>query len=207
MFASGLKMSTKVFCVGFQKTGTSSIGAALGILGHRVHNGFRFNQPGKVQIEPPVSLAKLADIALPMVPRFSAFQDNPWCLLYRELDEAFPGSRFILTRRARRDWYQSLLRHFGETESAMFQFIYGCNTAASAPPEHFLAHYDAHNQAVLRHFRARPNDLLVLDLETANWDPLCAFLQCRKPVFRAYPHRNAAPERERRRARKIRFGL
>lgn len=200
-------MPTKVFCIGFQKTGTSSIGAALSVLGYRVHNGFRFNQPGKVQIEPPVSLAKLADIALPVVPRFSAFQDNPWCLLFRELDEAFPGSRFILTRRARRDWYQSLRRHFHETDSAMFQFIYDCDTATSAPSEHFLARYDAHNQAVLTHFRKRPSDLLVLDLETADWAPICAFLQCRRPVLRPYPHRNAAPVRERRRARKIRFGL
>ena len=200
-------MRSKVFCIGFQKTGTSSVGAALSILGYRVHNGFRFNQPGKVEIASPVTLTKFADIALPLVPHYSAFQDNPWCLLFRELDEAFPGSQFILTRRARRDWHESLFRHFHETDSAMFQFIYGCETAASAPPEHFLARYDAHNQAVLTHFRERPNDLLVLDLETADWDPLCAFLGRRKPILRRYPHRNSAPRRERRQGRKIRFGL
>lgn len=200
-------MSNKVFCIGFQKTGTSSLGTALSVLGYRVHSGFRFNQPGKVQIAPPVSLGKLADIALPIVPRFSAFQDNPWCLLYRELDEAFPGSLFILTRRARQNWYLSLLRHFRETDSAMFEFIYGCETAACRPPEHYLARYDAHNQAVLEYFKDRPEALLVFDLEKADSDPLCTFLARRKPILRPYPHRNAAPVRERRHARKIRFGL
>lgn len=200
-------MHSKVFCIGFQKTGTSSIGAALRILGYRVHNGFRFNQPGKVKVEPPVSLAKLADIALPLVPKFSGFQDNPWCLLFRELDAAFPGSRFILTRRAPDKWADSLYRHFRETDSAMFRFIYGCDTAAARPRGHYLERYEAHNQAVLSYFKNRPSDLLILDLETANWDPLCAFLGHRKPLLRAYPHRNAAPVRERRRARKVRLGL
>jgi hypothetical protein len=195
-------MHPKVFCIGFQKTGTSSLGAALRALGYRVHKGFRFNLPGKVQIPEPVTLSALAKVALPMVEDYSAFEDNPWCLLYRELDAAYPGSKFILTRRSMHAWADSLVRHFRGERDPMFRFIYGCNDALAEPRRHYLDIYHQHNDAVLSYFSSRPDDLLVFDLESANWADLCAFLGRRKPLFRPYPHRNAAAERERRAALK-----
>ena len=145
-------MRPKVFCVGFQKTGTSSLGAALRMLGYRVHKGFRFNLPGKVQIPAPVTRKALAEIALPLAARFSAFEDKPWCLLFRELDAAYPGSKFILTRRNPNAWANSLMRHFHGHDDPMFRFIYGCEDALAAPRQHYLDIYDQHNQAVLAHF-------------------------------------------------------
>ncbi len=45
----------------------------------------------------------IADRAHPMafklVEQYDAFQDNPWPMLYRELDRTFAGSKFILTVR------------------------------------------------------------------------------------------------------------
>jgi len=194
-------MPQKVFCIGYQKTGTSSIGAALKALGYRVHRGFRFNLPGKVQIPEPVTLSKLADIALPLAKSYSAFEDNPWCLLYRELDAAYPGSRFILTQRRSDAWVESLIKHFRETDSPGFKFLYGCNNALERPKQHFIDIYERHNQSVLDYFKHRPEDLLVFPLEQADWGPICTFLGRRKPVFRAYPHRNSAESRMARRPR------
>lgn len=190
-------MRRKVFCVGFQKTGTSSIGAALRILGYRVHKGFRFNLPNKVTIPEPVTLNKLAAIAVPTAASYSAFEDNPWCLLFRELDRAYPGSQFILTRRAPEAWADSLIRHFQHGDYPTFRFIYGCQNALEQTRAHFIATYERHNRAVLDHFKDRPEDLLAFDLENADWEQLCSFLGRRKPLFRAYPHRNRADQRER----------
>ncbi|MEM6556272.1 MAG: sulfotransferase family protein [Pseudomonadota bacterium] len=188
-------MREKVFCVGFQKTGTSSMGTALRILGYRVHKGFRFNLPGKVQIPEPVTQAKLAKVALPLARAYTAFEDNPWCLLYRELDAAYPGSKFILTRRRPEDWVDSLIRHFRDAHNPTLRYIYGCDSASVRPPQHYTEIYEAHNRAVLTYFKDRPQDLLVFDLETADWDTLCDFLDRRRPRFRRYPHRNATETR------------
>lgn len=195
-------MQPKVFCVGFQKTGTSSLGAALRILGYRVHKGFRFNIPGKVQIPEPVTQQKLAEIALPVAEKYTAFEDNPWCFLFRELDAAYPGSQFILTRRAPEAWADSMLRHFQDLNNPTFRYIYGVNNALVRPRRHYIDTYERHNQAVVDYFKDRPEDLLIQDLEHADWEPLCLFLERRKPIFRAYPHRNAASHRERKLARK-----
>ena len=195
-------MRLKVFCVGFQKTGTSSLGAALRMLGYRVHAGFQFNRPGKIQIPEPVTQEKLAEIALALAPKYSAFEDNPWCLLFRELDAAFPGSLFILTRREPEAWADSLIRHFHDEENPTLRLIYGVYNALVRPRQHYIDIYERHNHAVLDHFKDRPDDLLILDLERVDWDPLCTFLDRRKPLFRRYPHRNAAATRERRSARK-----
>ncbi|MBI1357416.1 MAG: hypothetical protein GC160_24005 [Acidobacteria bacterium] len=81
----------KVFCIGFQKTGTTSLGYALSLLGYRVAGMFdvmTFNSKDE-------TLAK----AIQLGRRYDAFQDNPWPILYRELDQAFPSAKFILTVR------------------------------------------------------------------------------------------------------------
>ena len=204
VYAGGSTMKQKVFGVGFQKTGTSSLGKALQILGYKVHGGFRVNLPGKIQIDTPVTLEKLATVAMPIVPRFSAFEDNPWCLLYRELDHAYPGSKFILTTRDPASWIRSVVRHFGETTSPIMEIAYGTHLPPKGNEAEYIAAYQAHNRAVKDYFADRPDDLLVFDLETAGWPKLCEFLDRREPRLRAYPVRNRAEQRERNAQRKAR---
>ena len=57
-------------------------------------------------------------MAYAMVEQFDAFEDNPWPLLYRELDERFPGSKFILTRRPTENWINSQVKDFATTGNA-----------------------------------------------------------------------------------------
>ena len=80
----------KVFCIGFHKTGTTSLELALKKLGYRVTGSFGTKDPDIAE--------KVHEMAYAMVPEYDAFEDNPWPILYRELDERFPGSKFILTR-------------------------------------------------------------------------------------------------------------
>lgn len=189
----------KVFGIGFHKTGTTSLGRALRILGYRIQKGFNFNRPGKrVVIEPPVTLEKVRDVAFRMVPRYSAFEDNPWPLLFRDLDAAFPGSRFILTTRDADRWIRSAARYFGTKTNGMFELIYGRKKFCLAGnEEHARARFERHNREVLEHFSGREQDLLVWKLEAeANWETLCGFLDC--PIPRAaFPHgKNSAAARQ-----------
>lgn len=180
----------KIFCVGFHKTGTTSFGRALRTLGFRVRKGMNFNRPGKrIVIPEPVTLEKVEEVALRLVPRYAAFEDNPWPLMFRRLDEEYPGSRFILTRRESASWIRSAANYFGTKTNPMFDLIYGRRDFCIAGnEEEAVARYERHNADVLEHFRGRGEDLLIWDLASAqSWDRLCDFLEC--PVPRQpFPH-------------------
>jgi Sulfotransferase domain len=180
----------KIFGIGFHKTGTTSLGRALRDLGFRVHKGFSINMPGKrVRIPEPVTLAKIQDVALPIVPYYSAFQDNPWPLLFDELDRLWPGSRFVLTTRDPERWYRSAARFHNGRKSRMLDFIYGQRDLKIAENKELcLRRFNAHNEKVKAYFKDRPDDLLCWDLEAEpNWYKLCAFLDVPVPA-RDFPH-------------------
>ena len=96
-------MRPKVFCVGFHKTGTKTLAAALRLLGYRVTGP---NWTKEVDIATTASSRAMA-----LVDQFDAFQDNPWPLLYRELDTRCPESKFILTTRDADRWITSVSRY------------------------------------------------------------------------------------------------
>jgi uncharacterized membrane protein YkvA (DUF1232 family) len=188
----------KVFGIGFQKTATSSLDAAFRILGYDTDNGVFINVADKTQslwIEPPLTADNVLAAVLPIAERREAFSDNPWPLLFRELDARFPGSKFLLTVRQPQAWIGSMVRHFDDRPSDMLQWIYGVPCVAGNEPR-CLEIYEAHNSAVRAHFASRPGDLLEIDvLNSPDWTAPCAFLS--KPIPDApFPHENAAERRE-----------
>lgn len=104
-------MKSKVFCIGFHKTGTTSMAVALRQLGYRVTGPNGINDPN---IEKNV-----ISMAYSLAEDFDAFQDNPWPILYKELDARFQGSKFILTLRSPGSWIKSQVNHFGKMETPM----------------------------------------------------------------------------------------
>ena len=76
-------MKQKVFCIGFHKTGTTSLELALKRLGYRVTGSFGTKDPDIAN--------KVHEKAYAMVAKFDAFEDNPWPILYKELDQRFPA--------------------------------------------------------------------------------------------------------------------
>ncbi|MEZ4722409.1 MAG: sulfotransferase, partial [Flavobacteriales bacterium] len=109
--------STKVFCIGFMKTGTTTMNRALSELGYRVSNkSWRLLMPiVKNDWEKVAEHAELWD----------ALEDNPIPLIYRELDEMFPKSKFILTKRDPEEWYRSVSYHIGDLRSPMHEWLFG----------------------------------------------------------------------------------
>ncbi len=171
----------KVFGVGFHKTGTTSLGKAFKLLGLRTcgaHTGLA-GELAAGRLEGALALAE----------RHDAFEDNPWPLLFRELDQHFPGSRFVLTVRDPDDWLRSVLRHFGARRSAMRRYIYG----HGAPLNHEVTYRERllrHQREVLEYFAPRPSDLLVMDLRAGHgWEQLCPFLRLPIPTA-PFPHLN-----------------
>ena len=175
----------KVFCIGFHKTGTTSLEVALQKLGYRVTGSFGTKDPDIADKVYEMAYAKVAD--------YDAFEDNPWPILYRELDERFPGSKFILTRRPAEDWIRSQVKDFASTETPMRRWIYGEDAGCpEGNEETYVARYERHNREVLEYFDGRRRDLLVIDFpNNEGWTRICPFLGHEIPN-EPFPHANKA---------------
>jgi len=191
----GSVVTEKVFVIGLQKTGTTSLGAAIESLGYHLGGGFRLNHPRGVPLPLPITQAKLAAAAQSFALRADAFEDNPWPIVFREMDRAFPGSKFILTRRDPGTWIDSMVRHFGAETSSLRTFVFGAGAPAGNETA-YVCRYQRHIDEVLAYFAQRPKDLLVINLEDADWAELCGFLGKPVPLV-PFPHKNAAGLRHR----------
>jgi hypothetical protein len=101
--------------------------------------------------------------------RYESFDDNPWPMIYPQLDERFPTAQFILTvRRDSETWFSSLAAHarrMGPT--AERQIIYGYCWPSRHKLEH-IQQYESHNEGVRAHFAGRPDKLLEVCWETGS---------------------------------------
>jgi len=177
----------KVFCIGFHKTGTSSLGRALRQLGYRVTGPNDISNPNVAQ--------EVYATAFKLVEEFDAFRDNPWPLLYKELDQRYPGSKFIFTMRPADSWIKSVVVNFGRGVTPMREWIYGvgCPKGNEAI---YLERYERHNREVLEHFRGRRDNFLALEITAGEgWEKLCEFLNKTAPDA-PFPHVNTAVQRK-----------
>ena len=178
----------KIFCIGFHKTGTKSLAAALSVLGYSVTgpNGVNDELVGE----------NIDDLIRTLVPKYDAFQDNPWPIVFKKLDSWYPDSKFILTVRDTKRWYQSVLTHFGEKETPMRKWIYGEGYGAPSGNEDvYVQRYRDHIKSVKEHFTGRSKDIVVMNFSKGDgWEKLCKFLD--KPVPNVpFPHRNKGSDR------------
>jgi len=180
-------MKTKVFCIGFHKTGTKSLAVALKTFGYRVTgpNGSK---------DPNIEKNVIA-MAYELVDKYDAFVDNPWPIIYKELDIKFPDSKFILTLRDPESWVNSVVKHFGRNEIPMRKYIYGVG-CPEGNEDIWVKRFEDHNEGVKNYFKDRPQDLLVLDLAKGDgWEKLCPYLGVDIPNT-LFPHVNKASDRE-----------
>ncbi len=176
-------MNGKIIGVGFQKTGTSSLRDALKILGYTVGDN-------NYKLLFPILMGKFNGV-MKCIARYDAVEDNPWPIIYKELDKNIPNCKFILTIREDESWYKSVNRHIGDLRDPMHEWIYG--RGKGLPKEdkaNTLSSYRRHNEDVINYFKDRPEDLLVIDLTKGNqWKALCKFLNKEIPDV-PFPHAN-----------------
>lgn len=208
--AFGTKPGRKVFCVGRNKTGTTSLEHALRGLGFSM--GY---QPRGEMLLKDWHRRDFARIAQ-LVETADAFQDTPFSLphTYAAMDALFPGAKFILTVRDDADqWYRSVTefqkkivthgkglptvddlkkfhyRYPGYLWEAA-QMVYGVTEETLYDKALYTKNYLDHNAAVVRHFSGRPADLLVLNVSDPNaMRTLCGFLGIAW-AGQAMPHSN-----------------
>ena len=175
----------KIFCIGRNKTGTTSIRKIF------------------LELGIPVGAQREAELLAPDwgVGRFDrieqyvryggvAFQDVPFSLpdTFQEMDKRFPGSKFILTVRDSAEvWYSSLIRFqskiFGnghlptkeDLQNAAYVYkgwAWEMNRFIHNTPEDDLYNEEALKQSYLKHnadvkayFSNRPEQLLVINLK------------------------------------------
>jgi hypothetical protein len=188
-------LPTRIFGIGFQRTATTSLNRALISLGfdaaHWESPKWARNIMGEMYREGR-SLA---------LEGYYALSDFPIPILFRELDHAYPGSKFILTIRNEDAWLRSVRLHWERYKpgwdgpgdifsNEMHRRVYG---QSEFNAEVFLARYRQHTAEVLAHFTYRPDDLLVMDMSrAAGWPELCGFLGCDIPG-EPYPFEFVSP--------------
>jgi len=169
----------KVFCIGFQKTGTTSLGKALAILGYRVCGYAPFHSLREYEGSDVWDIASVRACLLSN--EYDAFQDTPWSLMYRDMDTLHPNSKFLLVTRETSSWIKSVVRDFEAWPNALHQHIYG----VPHPTGHeaiWIERYEQHNAEVLEHFAGNPNFVhLNLNKGEVNWENLCNFLEQELP--------------------------
>ena len=170
----------KIFGIGLSKTGTTSLAGALSMLGYKTRDYI-----GVTRYVPH----DLSTISKEELDAYDAFTDTPIPSFYRELDAAFPGSKFILTVRDTEGWLKSCKKQFtvrhaeiqNDATRRLTHDLYGCTVFDE---EKFATGYAKFVEGVKDYFKNRPQDLLVLDLcGGEGWQELCGFLG--KPVLNA----------------------
>ena len=123
------------------------------------------------------------------ISKYDAFQDNPWPVLYEDVDSWVDDSKFILTYRGEKSWLNSVLGQFGGKSTPMREYIYGVGDP-SGNEEVYLKRYRKHNKEVREYFWGR-KDFLEFDIEKSKnkWNLICNFLNKEVPD-QDFPHAN-----------------
>ncbi|MDD2661187.1 MAG: hypothetical protein PHY54_16160 [Methylococcales bacterium] len=178
---------SKVFCIGWPKTGTTSLTEALRMLGIFSWH-FAPWVIGCRSFDSDISNLRMN---LSSIAAYTSVSDVPVCVLFRELDQAFPDSKFILTTRREDNWLESAISQHGglgqqRLVDAVSRWAYGTD---QLDRQLFLNRYRQHHQQVFEYFKGR-SDLLVIDISEDNqWSKLCDFLGLPVPNY-SFPYLN-----------------
>lgn len=176
---------TRVFGIGLHKTATTSLDKAFQILGFdSLHWGTG---------EAPMIWHEMQALGRSKtLERFYALSDLPIPLLYRELDKAYPGSKFILTIRDEEKWVKSVERLWDRRynpsrglwdvypfSNTIHTVLYG---QKDFDAEVMLKRYRRHNAEVREYFKDK-NNLLIMEMDNrfCGWDLLCDYLNAPIP--------------------------
>jgi len=203
------KSTGKIFVIGRNKTGTTSIGKFLSA------SGFTLSHQRATEL----FIYEWANMNFHKIIKYckdyDAFQDIPFSLdlTYQIMDYAYPGSKFILTERTdSKTWYNSLIRYQSKiigknrvpTANDLKEFgyrrkgwvwnaqklIYGIDEETLYNKDIYTKHYESHSKRVREYFHNRPDDLLILNLENPDATRLlCEFLGLEMTTLKI-PHLN-----------------
>ncbi|MDO6758737.1 sulfotransferase [Tamlana sp. 2_MG-2023] len=202
------KHKEKIFCIGRNKTGTTSLESVLGEFGYKLGD----------QIEGEMLVKAYANKDWGEITNFcesaEAFQDAPfsWPYTWLFLYNAYPKAKFILTIRDTESWYESITRFhskiFANGEripnkedllNANYRyegFVWETSRAVWKTPENdvynkemFIRNYIRHNEDVIHFFKDNSNFLCIDVTKKGSYKELADFLN-KKMLHQEFPHLN-----------------
>ncbi|WP_179335364.1 sulfotransferase [Winogradskyella costae] len=198
----------KVFCIGRNKTGTTSLEKVLKEFGFKMGN----------QSEGEMLIAAYREHDWDKIVKFcksaETFQDVPfsWPYTWLFLYKTYPNAKFILTIRNEEDWYRSITSFHSklfaggkrvpvkeDLINANYRypgFIWDANRAVWKTPEDdiynkelFIANYRRHNEDILHFFKDKPNFICLDVSKKGSYKLLADFLQ-KEALHEEFPHLN-----------------
>lgn len=180
------ELTDKVFVIGFNKTGTTTLSQVLKSFGYKLGNQKRAEVLGIYW-----KLTNDTDKIIRFCKTANAFQDVPFSTpeLYKDLDLAFPNSKFILSvRESASLWYNSLIRFhtkkfsrnpnmppseldlrtakYGYEGMALdyFKLFYGYPEIPLYDKEAYQDMYLKHVKDVQQYFKKRESDMIQINV-------------------------------------------
>lgn len=185
-------LSPKVFGIGLSRTGTTSLNAALNVLGVRTIH-WRVDD----------RIADISDCYL-----HDGLTDINAASMFEVLHYTFPNSLFVYTVRPANEWAQSIATHYrANTPKELAKtlgtlpvgrgddrpepqriFYHAMHHALYTQHDSWEAAYAFHDERVSRFFRDKPGKMLTFDIFSAGhaWPELCSFLDRDVPA-QPYP--------------------
>lgn len=168
----------KVFGVGLSKSATTSMANAMTLLGYKTLHADRSLSAYVHHRGSPLNLSGFYD-------EFDSVWDLPTAVYYKELLQAYPDAKFILTVRDSKEWYESFKNYqenyqyyrwgcvFPERFKRLHEFVYGSRSISPM----WIKSMEEHNAAAIDFFKNYPDQFMVLQFDDDNkWEKLCKFL-------------------------------
>lgn len=209
----------KIFCIGQNKTGTTSLEKLLSLFGFKIGN-----QPVGEILSLDWLIDKNAERIIQYCYTADAFQDVPFSYpdLYKILDKAFPKSKFVLTVRENPDeWFESLIQFHTKVFSSdasrppneedlksatycykgyafeVLTLLYDYPKTALYDEHAYKEHYMRDNDEKRNYFKNRPDDFIEINLSVKeDFQRLCEFLSV-ETTIKGFPwlNRSRKPSR------------
>lgn len=210
VFKKRKNQKNKIFCIGFNKTGTTTIARVMKDFGYQLGDQTKSELLLKNWfLRDFKSITDFCNTA-------EGFQDIPFSLpyTYTVLDNYFHNAKFILTIRDNENqWYDSITRYhsrlwsknntlpsikelkmsnYGYLGFAYDYYKYVFNTPVTDIYNETILKdtYLAHNNAVMDYFKGKPESLIVINVShSLDYFRLCDFLE-KKPLYDKFPWEN-----------------
>jgi hypothetical protein len=216
------KGSGRIFCISYQKTGTTSVADFFRYFGYpvaKLEASWIFSWPKKWYNGHFEAIFKSIYFRC-----FQVFEDDPWFYpeFYKYLFHKFPKAKFVLFTRDSENWFNSMLNHnsgknlgIPKIHCKVYQrekdFNLYCEQTPDFKPSentigaymdmapyrnHYKNIYDMRNREVVEFFKRAPERLFVCELEDMDkWQKMGAFFDIKVPKgFEV--HSNKTPKSE-----------
>ena len=169
-------LKPKIFVIGLSKTGTTSIGDALALLGYKRLGWKDIRSRHLVHTWANGDYSALLD----QTQYYDAFEDLPWPFMYQQMAEMYPDSKFILSlRKDEQTWLRSMRRHVGRGSWHPYSYFYGADEV-DGNEETVLQSYRSHTDNVRAYFHDYPHRYVEINIDEGdtNWRALCEVVAC-----------------------------